>query len=222
MREHGLDVVRRWVGSSRNWIESFLAEAKSNPSIIAIVAMGSAVRERGHRRSDMDLLVLYSGKRPLVEAPLEVDIRWYPINKLEELLSSGHEIVCWALKFGFALYDVEGRWTELERKWKDRIPMPSRSDALDRAQRSLQRAKEMLEAEDEAAASDLLLSAVTQFVRAQLIEHQVFPASRPELPKQLARVCPNDPLVVLLEDAMYQDEDAHSLIERLDSILAAH
>jgi hypothetical protein len=180
--------------------------------------MGSAVRERGHRRSDFDLLILYRGKRPVIAAPIEVDIRWYPVEKAESLLAAGHEVVCWAMKFGVPLLDAEGQWECLKATWGDRIPLPSASEALDRGRRSLQKAKEMLDAGDDAAASDLLLAALTQFVRARLIDYKVFPASRPELPKQLLVACPFDPLAQLLEDAMYQDVDASELVKRLEAI----
>lgn len=221
MTNNSLSAVRRWVGDSKSWLEWFLLAAQSNPSIVAIIVMGSAVRERGHRRSDFDLLVLYRGKRPVIAAPIEVDIRWYPIEKVESLLALGHEIICWAMKFGIPLLDAESKWAELKARWSGRIPLPSISEALTRGQRSLQKAREMLDAGDDAAASDLLLAAVTQFVRARLLEHNVFPASRPELPKQLLAVSPADPLAALLEDAMFQDDDASELAERLDTIVGA-
>jgi len=192
-------------------------DAQSNPSIAAVIVMGSAVRERGHRRSDFDLLVLYREKRPVIAAPIEVDIRWYPIEKVESLLASGHEIICWAMKFGTPLLDVEGIWERLNATWHDRVPMPSATEAIDRGRKSLKRAKEMLGAGDDDAASDLLLAALTQFVRARLIERNVFPASRPELPGQLLAVSPLDPLAGLLDNAMYGDDDAGELLKRVDT-----
>src|SRR3972149_4097913 len=93
-----LCVVRRWVGSSKSWLGSFLESLPSMPNIVAVVVMGSAVRDRGHRRSDLDLLILYRGKRPSFDAPLEVDIRAYPVDCIEEKLAKGHEIIGWAVK----------------------------------------------------------------------------------------------------------------------------
>jgi hypothetical protein len=219
MQNDTLSVVRRWVGGSKCWLERFLLEARSNPSIAAIVVMGSAVRERGHRRSDIDLLVLHHGKRPAVDTPIEVDIRWYPAEKVENLLATGYEIICWAMKFGIPLLDSDGVWETLRSSWANRIPLPSASEAVARGQRSLQKAKEMLDAGDDAAADDLLLAAATQFVREQLIERGIFPASRPELPGQLLAVSASDPLAAVLEDAMYQDNDPSELATRLEAII---
>jgi predicted nucleotidyltransferase len=221
MRNDTLSAVRRWVGGSKDWLEQFLLCARSNTSIAAIVAMGSAVRERGHRRSDFDLLVLHRGKRPAIEAPIEVDVRWYTVEKVESLLAAGNEIICWAIKFGVPLLDSSGIWAELHASWADRLPLPSASEASSRGQRSLQKAREMLDAGDDAAANDLLLAAATQFVRDQLIGRGIFPASRPELPRQLLAVSHSDPLAVLLEEAMYQDDDPSELATRLEAIIGA-
>ena len=217
MKSESLNVVRRWVGDSKNWLERFLADAKPNPSIASVIVMGSAIRERGHRRSDLDLLVLHRGKRPAIAAPLEVDIRWYPLEKADDLLAVGHEVMCWAIQLGVPLLD-SGAWAELQSRWAGRVPLPSASEAVLRGKRSLQRAREMLSAGDELAASDLLLAAVTQFVRARLIDHGIFPASRPELPKQLLAVSPSDPLAALLERAMYQEDDPSELAAKLEAI----
>ena len=219
MRDNKLDAVRRWVGDSKRWLETFLTAAPKDHSIAAIIVVGSAVRDRGHRRSDFDLLVLYRGKRPAIEAPVEVDIRLYPIEAIKTQLAAGHEVICWAMKFGTALYDPQGEWESLKRSWGHRLPLPSADEAAKRGCRSLNTAKEMLSAGDDSAASDLILAALTQFVRARLIRHNVFPASRPELPDQLRMVCPSDALAQLLEDAMYQDVGPSELVDRMDAIV---
>jgi len=117
--------VRRWVGNSRHWLSAFLATAPASPEVIAVIAMGFAVRESGHRRSDFDILLVYRGARPTVQAPMEVDIRFAPVEQLNELAAQGNEIVCWALKFGASLYDPENRWEQLQNHWSGRIPLPS-------------------------------------------------------------------------------------------------
>jgi len=185
------------------------------PNIVSVVVMGSAVRERGHRRSDLDLLILYRGKRPSFDAPLEVDIRAYPVDGTEDKLASGHEIIGWAVKFGTAIHDRERLWHNLQSSWAERVPLPSAAEAAERGYKSLLTAQEMLAAGDESAAEDLVLAALTQFVRANLIENGVFPASRPELPSQLRSISENDPLAQLLEDAMYGDSSVSDLIRGL-------
>lgn len=188
-----LNVVRRWVGSSEEWVRRFLAAAPKDRTIAAIVVMGSSIRERGHPRSDFDLLVLHRGKRPHLRAPAEVDIRFYSMDTLEDRAASGDEILCWALKYGFPLYDPDGKWEALQRTWHNKTPMPSADAALERGRRSLRIAEEMVHAGDESAGNDFVLAAATQFARTKLIRGGIFPASRPELPSQLREIIPLDP-----------------------------
>jgi predicted nucleotidyltransferase len=216
LEANNLESVRRWVGGSQRWVKAFLPSISSLPHVVAVIAMGSAVRDRGHRRSDLDLLLVYREKRPAVKPPLEVDIRFTRLDQLDDLVAKGSEIVCWALKFGAALYDPENYWEQLQHKWKGRIPLPSAIEARTRAMQTLERAKEMLELDDDSAADDLLLTALTQFARERLIQHHVFPASRPELPDQLRELNRDDPLAGLLEAAMFGDSGARDIIVALD------
>jgi predicted nucleotidyltransferase len=208
-------MIRRWVGGAKQWLSEFLDSLPSNRSIVAVVVMGSAVRDRGHRRSDFDLLVIYQGKRPDIKAPLEVDIHLVLVDRAGELISQGHELICWALQFGSALYDPELFWHALEKSWAGRVPLPSASEARARGEKCLVRAVEMLELGDESAADDLVLSALTQFVRERLIKGGVFPASRPELPNQLRELITNNPLAQLLDDAMFGDSSPAELVTKL-------
>ena len=94
--------------------------------------------------------------------PIEVDVRLFAIEKIDEQVARGHEVLCWALQFGTAIYDPQGFWERLSQKWQGRIPFPSASDARQRAGQALDKAEEMLEAGDDSAADDLLLTALTQ------------------------------------------------------------
>ncbi len=208
-------VVRRWAGNSQRWLTAFLEEVPSRDQVVSIVVMGSAVRERGHRRSDFDLLLIYRGKRPVIKAPMEVDIRFLGIERIDEKISDGNEILCWALKFGTALYDPERYWERLQESWSNRIPLPSATEAGDRGRQALVRAAEMMQVGDECAADELILAALTQFARKRLIENRIFPASRPELPDQLREIDRNDPLARLLDDAMYADPAPSDVIGAL-------
>jgi predicted nucleotidyltransferase len=208
-----LDSIRHWIGNSRDWLSAFLADAARNPQLVAIVAMGSSVRGHVHRRSDFDVLVVHRGSRPSVKAPMEVDVRFASVDQLDELVSKGNEIVCWALMFGFALFDSQNRWERLQVAWSGRIPLPSAGEARSRALATLAKAKEMLEAEDESAVEDLVLAALTQLARERLINARIFPASRPELPDQLRAIHCNDPLATLLESAMFGTPTAGDLLK---------
>jgi len=218
MAENTINVVRRWVGNSESWLRDFLANVPAMSSVVSVVVMGSAVRGRMHRRSDFDLVILFRGKHPSIKSPIEVDIRMYPFETAEEQLAAGHEIIGWAMKFGTALYDPEGAWELLRTKFGDRVPLPSASEAAERARQSLVRAREMLGIGDDSAADDLILAAATQLVRERLIRSRIFPASRPELPGQLRAISPHDPLAQILEDAMYGDVAPSDLLDRIGTL----
>ena len=198
MPSSGVAVICRWVGHSERWLAQFLEAVPSDPTIICVVVMGSAVRQRGHRRSDF-----------------EIDIRFASIEPAHAQINNGQEIVCWALKFGTAVYDPQGQWAHLREIWADRIPLPSATEARRRGEETLARATEMLEVGDDSAASDLALAAITQFVRERLIKAGIFPASRPELPEQLRRITETDPLADALEEAMYGEAPTGELLEVL-------
>jgi len=209
-----LAVVNRWVGKSKKWTEMFFESLDKHLSIKCVVLLGSAIRQRGHRRSDFDLLVVYDEKkRPKLGAPIEVDVRQYAQAGLEKKIATADEVLCWALKYGVVAYDPDGIWNEFLQYHKDRIPLPSRTKAEHRAYNSLQKACDMLENGDEFGAEDLILASLTQFVRSELISKGVFPASRPELPRQLREVLAGSPLANLLDEAMYGNKDSSILID---------
>ena len=211
--------IRHWAGGSRQWMHTFLEDAPSRPEVLALVAMGSAVRDRGHGRSDFDILIVYRGIRPTIEAPMEVDLRFARYEELNDLVAKGNEIVCWAMKFGIGLYDPEDRWGQLGHSWRGRIPLPSAIEARKRAVEALKRTEEMLQLGDESAADDLVLASLTQFARERLLRNGVFPASRPELPDQLRALNKGDSLAKLLESAMYGDSPAENLLMGLNDCL---
>jgi predicted nucleotidyltransferase len=216
--DYDAGLIRRWAGGAKPWLRAFLSDAASDNNIRSLVALGSAVRQRGHRRSDLDLLIVFSKDRPVLNPPLEVDVRLYEADAVERKLASGHEIIGWAMKFGRALHDKEHYWKTLYDKWKDRIPLPSPGEAAQRARRSLESARKMLEVGDESAAEDLILASATQFVRHRLIVRGVYPASRPELPSQLRSTIPDDPLSALLDDCMYGKRRASDLFHELTAL----
>lgn len=215
-----LKVIRRWPGiRSKPWVESFIARVGEEKSISVVVAIGSSVRQRGHRRSDLDLLVLYEGVKPKLRAPIEVDIRYYPLGEVGSLIQKGNEIIGWAVRFGVVLYDPRRDWERLHKKWNDVLPLPSLEEARKRAVRAFKAAQSLVKAGDESAAADLILASITQVARARLLERGVYPASRPELPSQLRDI--GEPVLAeLLDDALDKDVSASELIERLGRLSA--
>jgi hypothetical protein len=180
-----LDRVR-WPGTeAKEWTRAFLADASSRADILAIVAYGSAVREV-ESSADVDLLFVFDGDAPELDPPPgDVDLRGYASDDVEALLAAGHDVLGWAMRFGVVLWQRDGWWDDLVARWIDRLPLPSEGAADERARKALRISHELETAGDADAAEEQRLVALTQRARAELIRAGVFPASRPELPRQL-------------------------------------
>ncbi len=117
------------------------------------------------------------------------------------MLAAGHDYISWTVRFGQPLFERNQWWTALQAKWKDRLALPSASEARARARKTERLYKEMLAAGDHDAASELEVSLLTHLARAVLCEASVYPESRPELSRQLRQI------------------DHDSLADRLDAAL---
>src|SRR5947209_1195503 len=100
-----LGPILRWpTVRAENWTESFLATAINNPNIIAIVAVGSAIRQNVSS-VDIDLVVICADPRLLTnKSPIEVDLLAYPVATVEHQIESGQDLLGWAVKFGKLLF----------------------------------------------------------------------------------------------------------------------
>ena len=184
-----LKVVRRWPSQkAKTWVESFVADICSYPSVLAVVAFGAAVRT-DRFSADVDLLVIYEHPKPSIEGrPIDVDIRWYERNKAESFIREGQELLGWIVRYGELIYQKNGYWTKIREEWLNRMPFPSATVAEVRAERAWGLYRELIGMGDEDAAQEQRLVALTQDARARLIRHRVYPASRPELPGQLLAI----------------------------------
>lgn len=182
-------VVRRWpTGRARTWVTSFLEEAVQSQEVLAVVALGSAVRPNVPSE-DVDLLVLCpSGSQMTWRAPIEVDLRSSDLAKLERDLESGADLATWAVMHGVPLYDRHQVWERLVDKWGGRLRLPNPEVAERRAARAYSQFQALTEVGDDAAANELLVSHLTHLARAVLSRAGIFPTSRPELATQLRSI----------------------------------
>ena len=186
--------ILRWPTTrSKEWVCRFLQAAQNDPNILAIVAVGSAVRK--HVRSvDLDLIVICLDPPLRKESvPLEIDLRVYPASEVNGQIALGHDMLVWAAKFGRVLFQREQFWDRLVEAWMDRWPLPSAAIARQRAADAYRRFVKVSEFGDADAAQEQAVSYVTHLARAALLDRGVFPASRPELRDQL-RAIGNDEL----------------------------
>ena len=181
--------VCRWPTTrARNWTLDFLRRARDDTNVVAIIAIGSAVRENVPS-DDLDLLVLCREREMLRErAPIEIDLRTYDVADVDRDIANRRDLLTWAILFGRPLLDRFQIWESIVHRWQARVPLPDPDAARSRAAATLTRLKEMQEMGDEAAAAELDVSYQTHCARALLSESGVYPASRPELSNQLRSV----------------------------------
>jgi len=94
----------------------------------------------------------------------------------------------WCVKFGVVLFDRSRFWNDISLEYSKNLPFPSAQIARERAEITKQRVENLLEVGDTEAALERNISYFTHLARAILIEHAVYPASRPELLQQLREI----------------------------------
>lgn len=215
--------IRRWPSEeAREWVERFTAAACADPEVDAVVAIGSSVREIGHGKSDIDLLVIYSGPvPPRKRRHIEVDVREVRRDHVDQKVADGHDLLGWAVQFGVPICDHDGFWAGLRNGWTDRVPLPSCVTAEARSHRAEQLALELLTVGDEDAAHEQMVSTLTHRGRARLLRAGVYPASRPELPRQLRAIDEHE-LAGVLADALEGSRSAKELLDDLRELAAEH
>lgn len=184
-----LDPVLRWpTQRSKDWVMSFLDFASGSSDIVAIVAVGSAVRP-GVPSVDIDLLAIYQEAFNLQEsAPIEVDLRTYSASEIDAKVSNGNDMLIWAIMFGKVLFQRNHFWDRFNNSWHRRLPLPSPELAVQRGAKVRRHLDTVFLAGDENATHELALSYLTHMARAELLRNQVYPASRPELATQLRSI----------------------------------
>jgi hypothetical protein len=185
-----LSAIRRWpTDRSKEWVEHYLSSAESEPKILAVIAVGSSVRDV-LRSNDIDLIAI-SNENPVSTQefpPLEIDFRLYSSEGLEDKIKSGNDYLGWAIHFGKVLHDKDEYWAKLVGRLEGKVPMPSPQVARERAAIAAENLKSLLKVGDSDAALEQVVTLLTHVGRAVLIEAGVYPASRPELPSQLSAI----------------------------------
>jgi hypothetical protein len=181
--------VLRWpTERARKWTRDFLKLAAADDSVLAVIAIGSAVRPNVVS-ADLDLVVICNQTKPLhLSSPMEIDLRIYSAGSIDAQIAGGHDLLGWAIKFGKALYQRNYSWDRIVDGWKDRLPLPSAALARERAARAHRRLVKVLGSGDADAGHEQALAYLTHFARTELLDRGVYPASRPELASQLRAV----------------------------------
>lgn len=177
--------VLRWPSNrAEEWVNDFLASAENDHSILAVIAVGSSVRPNVES-VDLDLLVVRDAPPRPASAPIEVDVREYQSDTVQQRICEGHDLLGWAVNYGVLLHEKHGYWTSILNQYAGKVPLPSATSAVKRAEKAQIHLENIAAAEDFDAAAEQLITVLTHVARARLINAGVYPQSRPELPGQL-------------------------------------
>ena len=137
-------LVCRWPSlDTRDWLASFLERAEVYANVVAVIAIGSAIRP-DVTSDDLDVMVVCRDVVRLREkAPIEIDLRKANVDSVDEQISAGHDLLVWAVRFGRPLLDRDGTWAEIARRWTSRLPLPDPTVALARAEAARRRMEKM-------------------------------------------------------------------------------
>lgn len=190
MKQNNVDrCILRWpTSTAKKWTMEFLERARRNRNILSVVAIGSAIRE-GVQSDDLDMLVLCKSAQVFSDrAPIEIDLLADDAQTVDAKIEAGHDLLSGAVVFGRILHDRKDTWLHVVERWRDRVPLPNPVEARYRSGITRQRMQEMREMGDEDAAIELELAYLSHDARATLSEAGIYPASRPELPRQLMEI----------------------------------
>jgi hypothetical protein len=188
-KNDAIEHIRRWpTARSKKWTIEFVDLAKRDVNMLAVVAIGSAVRI-AVPSVDLDIIVICKAPPKLkAKPPLEIDLRFYLESDVDHEIMQGNDLLGWAVKFGRVIYQREGYWDVIVESYRNRLPLPSADIFAKRAKESFIRLVKVFEIGDMDAAYEQALSYITHLGRTELLRRKVYPASRPELPAQLRSI----------------------------------
>ena len=200
-----LSKILRWpTPRAKRWTEEFLERVETDQNILSVIAVGSSVRPNV-TSLDLDLVLICDDPSTFhYEPPMEVDLRRYKANLVDQAVGSKHDLMGWCVKFGVLLYDQSHFWTGILNRWSKNLPLPLAETALDRADAIKRRLNELERIGDADAVLEQTVSYLTHIARARLLNHSAYPASRPELPAQLEKIGEFE-LAVTLRQNLDQD-----------------
>jgi hypothetical protein len=188
---------------AKRWVFNFAKKICADKNTQALVVIGSMARPVPSVQ-DVDLLYIYKSHRPeFAEHPMDVDVRVYDGREVPALIAAGHDLLCWALRYGRVLCEQNHYWTQLATQWKDHSPLPDPVIAERRASKAEAFYHDFHRLGDLDAACEQLVSLLTHKAWARLLRAGIYPASRPELAEQL-RILGDTSLAEKLEMALAQ------------------
>ena len=173
-----------------DWLLHLLEGAglSKNASVILI---GSAARGVETWRSDVDLLVVFTGEERLgIRPPIDVHLQQESRAHFLQRLGEGDDYPAWALLYGKMLHDPDGWWARTAADEWAHPHTPDWTAKVARAGKSLRWARELLDTGDTDAFEEQCLYAASHLARALLLKRGIMPLSRPEMADQVREFAP--------------------------------
>jgi hypothetical protein len=146
---------------------------------------GSTARKRRTAISDLDYHVI--GKRPDVsDLPGDVDVVATSATRFRSRLIEGDDFIQWTLRCGCILYDAGAMRNGVQLIVEEDL-WPSGQRKLDSLAMHRAEVERLIQMGDRDAAHEQLRAMLTSAARGLLLQAQVFPLARKELPAQLER-----------------------------------
>src|SRR5215813_9445537 len=94
-----LEDLTTWPSANaRAWVTRFCGKVCPSENTSALVVIGSVARNLPSV-NDVDLLYVYKGSHEQIkDHPLDVDVRLFSADRVEDLISSGNDLIGWALR----------------------------------------------------------------------------------------------------------------------------
>ena len=166
------------------WLLDMLRRQESDGA--AVVLIGSAARDVGTERSDVDFLVVRPEEGSFrIKPSADVNVHQETRRRFLERLARNEDFPAWALRYGVPIRDPDGWWSDQVSREERNPHWPDWRAKIVHGEKRLRMAGMALEDGDMEAAAEELLFAASHAARAVLLKSGVFPLSRPELPAQL-------------------------------------
>lgn len=184
-REATVDLIRRLIGLNESTVYRFVRELTAlNPSAtLSVVLVGSVARGTATSRSDLDVVVLGEEDLMLPSTLPPIHVHKTTTEGFLGRLEKGDDFPAWAIRFGIPIVG-ESLWDRVSSS-KEGLRWPDWHSKVAHAARRLVLAAALIEMDDEDAAAEEMLYAVSHLARAVLLREHVFPLSRSELAEQV-------------------------------------
>lgn len=168
----------------------------------SLILSGSTARGRRTEISDLDYH-LVGDTIPTRDLSTELDLHVVSPEKLRAEILEGDDFIQWSIRFGLLLFD-DGTVLDAARLVVEERPWPDFEGKAERATKSLDLARRVVETGDSDGGLIQVRTALSLTARAYLLSIGQFPFSRAELPNQLAAA--GHPEAAAALDACIYDE----------------